>query len=172
MNPYVIAAALCISATSAFARCSIVAEDISTRLSTAFDGKPVIASSLADPNSNEPIRRYATVLDSGDVLILDQRHCEIVNLVATVFSQTPQPDRAVFAALSNAVTATPEWQDLFRGADLETQLGSLDATPVQSLTAWAETINPSADVMVLQSTSEIGAPFSAMTSIVIGVGGL
>jgi hypothetical protein len=171
-----ITAALCVSATSAYATCTIVANDISSRLSSAFDGRPVITSTSTDPYSNEPIRRYVTVLESGDVLVLDQRHCEIMNVVATVFSQSVQPDRMPVKALSAAIMATPEWQDHLHAADLDTQLrtvaATLDVAPIQSLTAWAEAINPSADVMVLHSTNDIGAPFSAMTSIVVGIGGL
>ena len=167
---------LCFGGVGAAAACSITAEDVSAQVSHALGGVAVAQSALTDPDSGEPIRRYVASMPDGNVVVLDQKHCEIHNLSATVLSVAPVPDAETLGVLVAAITATPEWADQMHGADLgpalEAAAARIGTAPMLSLTEWAETVNPTAEVLLFHSAATEAMPFVGITSLVIGIGGL
>jgi hypothetical protein len=74
-------------ACNAYAQpCEIEMEDLSQTIQSAGQTNVLKQSSLTDPLSNEPIRRYVQLQPDGAIIITDQKHCLMYNLSINVIN--------------------------------------------------------------------------------------
>jgi hypothetical protein len=165
--------------------CEIKAYDLAQTIQAA-DKSPVLTSStLSDPLSKEPIRRYVQLLPDGTVVITDQKHCLMYNLTITLLLPDGISVDTAPSKIATILNKTPLWKKWFNALDAEKILhDAIVSTPFKSrvgktgsftyaLDDKIKTKNENSEANLrLVSLEPDTLSFNTIISIYIGVGGL
>ncbi len=164
--------------------CSVQLVDIGAEMAGLVPGAAIATSDAVDPDSNEPVRRYALILADGSLLTLEQKHCMMANVTATLLSPEPEPSPEGLDALARAQALTPTAMQWF-GDEMAPALGEEFASPrfqealgvpggsSYSIDDRLSASGESSEVIV--GAAQLSDPLSPYESIVwvyVGVGGL
>jgi hypothetical protein len=176
------AATLAGGAAGAAAGCTVPLEDLTGRIGEAFGSGAVLATGRTDPGSGEPVRRYVVDLPGGDLLVLEQQHCEMRNLRVTLLSPEASPPLSAVESMAAVLALTPEWQEGFPESDARAVLLDGAARLREVAGGPAEFSYPVDDriaspayaseaILSLQSAESYAAQFRSMMSLYLGIGG-
>lgn len=167
--------------------CKIEMADLTEIMQSTDQGEAVTPSvlTLTDPYGEGPIRRYVQNLMDGSMLILEQKHCLIYNLTATLLLPNGLPIDTAPRRLGNILEKTPVWKKWFDALDAEAILrqafdsGCFDPHVIKSgnlsfnLMDKIKTPDENSEAFLKVDYLDFGTvPFTTIVSIYIGVGGL
>lgn len=165
------------------AACPIAAADLSQRLQALPDVQAVSAANLMDRRSQEPIRRYVATFADGSIVVLEQKHCEVENLTATLFATEAVPGDAALAHLSNALASSDVWQREFGEAGRASLDGVFRSDRARNGMDSGNTFEMSLEdslasgggaetALIYSDLSADGDSIASATTIYVGVGGM
>jgi len=76
-------------------------------------GQPVQVSAFKERNGGSPVRQYIQSLGDGDVLLVEQNHCEMENLTVSLWTANAKPGALKIAQLARGLEASAIWQRAF-----------------------------------------------------------
>jgi lambda repressor-like predicted transcriptional regulator len=160
------------SVASAQVACPIQAQDLSAGLQAAYPAAQMIVTEALDPDSEEPIRQTVVSLAGGNLLIVEQRHCEMYNLSVTLLDATRLDDAATLDILLSAVAIAPEWTGHFGGTP-QAAFARLALTDgLQNLSDRAEAVREASEILIQHTEDALPeSGFDAATTLYIGIGG-
>ena len=93
--------------------CSISNLDLRNVIEKQFRDDQVDTYEYIDGNSEEPILRYTISGESGDIIILEQKHCEIYNLRLSILSVESVPSSKSLVKIQDILSLTVVWSNFF-----------------------------------------------------------
>jgi hypothetical protein len=165
--------------------CSIQTVDLTGQLKPFANGGSVAVQKSTDEDSKEPVRRYAILLKNGDLVVLEQRHCEMYNLRLTLLSKAREVGSGAVTIMADILRITPAWKKgfgaLYPREILSAELSSKRfARALKRSSPFSYSIDDvlssrNANSEVLLSFGRLApfeAPFTSVFSLSVGIGGL
>lgn len=164
--------------------CQIQATDLTPVLESLHKGTVIRFAATDEPDSGEPVARYAQVFDDGTIVFIEQKHCMMYNLTATVIIPAERPLSTAAERIAVPLEQTVIWK---------TWLAPLNAREIldrelhSKRFAYGKAATASTTISLdhaMQSTSEHSEalltvinllsaplPYQAIVSLYLGVGG-
>lgn len=90
--------------------CQIQMTDLTVALESLHKGTVVRLTSAEDPDSGEPVARYAQVFDDGTIVFIEQKHCMMYNLTVTVIIPAERPLSTAADRIAVPLEQTVTWK--------------------------------------------------------------
>jgi hypothetical protein len=166
-------------------QCVIKMPDLKKVIESVNKADVLEISDLTDQNSDEPVRRYVQVLSSGEVMMIEQKHCSMYNLTITLLLPDTATRSTASHRLSDILVKMPVWKKWFNKLNPKDILkAELNSTRFKSHQEEARSFEyaldnkisaEAEDSEVLLSYANLdpySLPFRTIFSIYIGVGGM
>ncbi len=168
---------MCLGACAS--ECQIKLVDLSAELSQLEGVESVNKIKLLDPYSEEPIYRYSLLYQDGMLGILEQKHCVMSNLSASLLVGDDVESSLISSRLAKLLLVTPTWREKFAKQPIEKTI--LDGFMNQEKSGASESISLDDKIKLANENSEIslatadvssiGFAYAKIVTFYLGVGG-